>query len=301
MKQKLFIMKKIFLLILIIISVASIHSCKKKYIPEGPGNTPTGNTPKDVYVVGTMDGNGSGCWKNETFIPGFYATSIAVSGSDVYVASPEGYRKNGNLIPLEQPPVQATMFSDIVISGSDVYVVVHQLLFCNGGNVAKYWKNGRVILLTASYTCGEARAIAVSGSDVYVAGGEYNSNGKWVAKYWKNGNPLPLTDGSKWSETRGITVSGSDVYVLGFEETTTSGNTIRTGKYWKNGTAVPLAFIDGSQASAEVFDITVSGNDVYVAGNIGYFTNGVSKAAYWKNGTPVTLGNGNAYGIAVVP
>jgi hypothetical protein len=346
MKQKLFSMKKISLLILIIISVAAIQSCKKKYIPGGPGNT-----PKDVYVAGLMDGTGGGYWKNETYIPGFYCTSIAVSGSDVYVVSGEGYRKNGNIIPLEQPPYQATMFSDIVISGSDVYVVVHQLLFCNGGNVAKYWKNGRVILLTASYTCGEARAIAVSGSDVYVAGGEYNSIGKWVAKYWKNGNPipltdgsiyviangiavsgndvyvagfewngtryiakywkngnpLPLTDGSKWSETRSIAVSGSDVYVLGFEETTTNGTTIRIGKYWKNGTAVTLAFIDGSRATAEPYDITVSGNDVYVAGSIaidrglGPGNAWEGKAVYWKNGTPVILGNGYAYGIAVVP
>ena len=67
MKPRQFIMKKIFLLILIIISAAAIQSCKKKYIPGGPGNT-----PKDVYVTG-LDGNGGGgYWKNGTFIPGVW-------------------------------------------------------------------------------------------------------------------------------------------------------------------------------------------------------------------------------------
>src|SRR5687768_9914201 len=96
MKQKLFMMKKIFLLILIIISVAAIHSCKKKYIPGGPGNTPTGNTPKDVYVAGTMDGSGGGYWKNGTFKPGTDAGRIAVSGSDIYLTGgADYYWKNG--------------------------------------------------------------------------------------------------------------------------------------------------------------------------------------------------------------
>src|SRR5688572_25647309 len=105
MKQKLFIMKKTFLLILIIISVAAIHSCKKKYIPGGPGNPPTGNTPKDVYVAGSMDGIG-GYWKNETFIPGTGTGGgrIAVSGSDIYLTGgADYYWKNGTKIPMEPP------------------------------------------------------------------------------------------------------------------------------------------------------------------------------------------------------
>ena len=344
-------MKKISLLILIVISVATIYSCKK---PRPiPVSTLT-SSEVDIYVAGTMDGTG-GYWKNGTFIPGVWGGRIAVSGSDIYLTGGgDYYWKNGTKIPMEPPfafqPVNAEL-NDIVLSGSDVYVVVWEHTFCqaNVTRVAKYWKNGKAILLTGSNTCAAARHIAASGSDVYAAGSEYNSNRKEVAKYWKNGNPIPLTDGSifisvhgiavsgsdvyvagsewngtryiakywkngnaipltdgsKWSEARGIAVSGSDVYVLGFEEITTNGSTIRIGKYWKNGTAVTLAFTDGSQASAAPFDITVSGNDVYVAGHIlsGYNVNTgytVVKAVYWKNGTPVILGNGDAYGIAVV-
>ena len=347
-------MKKIFLLVLIIISVAAIHSCKK---PRPIPVSPLTGSEVDIYVAGTMDGSGTGYWKNKTFIPvpWFSGGRIAVSGSDVYLnGGPDYYLKNGTKIPMEPPfafqPVNAEL-NDIVVSGSDVYVVVWEHTFCqaNVTRVAKYWKNGKAILLTGSNTCAAARHIAVSGSDVYAAGSEYNSNGKevakywkngnpipltdgsvyiipngiavsgndvyvagsewngtrYIAKYWKNGNPIPLTDGSKWSEARGIALSGSDVYVLGFEEITTGGSTIRVGKYWKNGTAVTLAFIDGSRATAEPWDITVSGNDVYVAGfsgiNLRPGNVWESKAVYWKNGTPVILGNGSARGIAVVP
>ena len=56
LKPKLFIMKKIFLLILIIISVAAIHSCQKEISGE-PGNTPAGSEV-DVYVAGSEVNSG---------------------------------------------------------------------------------------------------------------------------------------------------------------------------------------------------------------------------------------------------
>jgi len=147
-----------------------------------------------------------------------------------------------------------------------------------------------------------AFAIAVSGSDVYVAGYAFNGNGMAVAKYWNNGNPVSLSDGSRHADAHAIAVSGSDVYVAGYaaegtELTDVNGNVYRNwiAKYWKNGN--PVSLTDGS-LYAQALAIAVSGSDVYVAG-FEYNGDGTSSLAkYWKNGNPVSLTDGSQYGFA---
>lgn len=159
------------------------------------------------------------------------------------------------------PPV------DIYVAGED-----------NG--MAVYWKNGQLIQLSASSES-VARAIAVVGTDVYVAGEEgdlfrYGSN---RAKYWKNGQEFYLT-GPTGAAATSIAVNGSDVYVAGWE--IIGSNTV--ARYWKNGQAFSLT--DGSGEGVAT-RIVVAGGDVYVAG----YEKGVAK--YWKNGQPVSLTDGS--------
>jgi len=145
-------------------------------------------------------------------------SSIAVSGTNVYAAGTHygvqglsngiaEYWKNGNLVILTDG-LRHALANSIAVSGTDVYVAGTQWdgkLYQNANgselrrSIAKYWKNGNLVNLTDGTVDAEARSIAVSGNDVYVAGFE---NG--VAKYWKNGTPVILGDISKYSEAHSI-------------------------------------------------------------------------------------------------
>ena len=171
-------------LILTLVAIA-FFSCKKSST-----NGPSANSVKGVYAAGYEQGGSTYIakyWKDGTEVKlsdgtkAAYASSIVVSGSDVYVA---GYEKNAN--------------------GNDILI-------------AKYWKNAEPINLTDGSRNAIASSITVAGSDVYVAG--YESNGtKLVAKYWKNGVGVLLSDGMTDAAAYSIYVSGSDVYSAGYEK-----------------------------------------------------------------------------------
>ena len=162
-------------------------------------------------------------WKNGNAInltdgtKGAQAWSIAISGNDVYVAGKEWsgrsyedengnpsqksiakYWKNGIPVILTDGTEDAITTS-INVSGTDVYVSGTEW---NGNSyqyqtngytyrksVAKYWKNGTQVNLTDGTEDAEAKSIAVSGTDVYVAG---TVNG--YATYWKNGVAVKLSN-----------------------------------------------------------------------------------------------------------
>jgi hypothetical protein len=94
-----------------------------------------------------------------------------------------------------------TIYSEatsIVVSGSDVYVVGYRF---GTNSVAMRWKNeGTAKSLSDDSTNAMAYSVAVSGGDVYVVGVQYNSSGEPVATYWKNDEaPVSLNGGTNTS------------------------------------------------------------------------------------------------------
>jgi hypothetical protein len=204
----------------------------------------------DVYLTGYSSYGttilGSVYWKNDVLIPlsgGQFATGIAFMNTDVYVCGNAGY----------------------LITGP-------------GGGYATqavYWKNGQIVNLgnPPSY----ARAIVISGSDIYIAG-IANVDSIYSAVYWKNGTLISLAN-VPYSVANAIAVSGSDVYVAG-----NIGSNGFQAVYWKNGTQISLENAIPSQANG----IAISGSDVYVAGLVTTGA-GTEAAVYWKNGVRTNL------------
>src|SRR5258706_2454930 len=157
-----------------------------------------------------------------------------------------------------------------------------------GYPIAKYWKNKAPVVLTTGPFGSYGISIAVSGSDVDVAGVEGNGPVD-VDKYWKNGVSIELTDGTRPAFVNSIFVDGNDVNVAGGE--TEPGVTV--GKYWKNG--IPVVLENGEMAQSTL----VLGTDVYVAG-WRYKTTQIDPthfvvnpvAMFWKSGTPTELTDG---------
>jgi hypothetical protein len=249
---------------------------------------------KDVYVAGHISpasdsGNGlylvgppvATVWKNgvEQALSGSIdgsvsrASSIQVSGSDVYVAGYEaidGSRtppvltvwKNGT------PQVLSDSLGNIeyclvFVSGNDVYASGK----AGTGYMSKIWKNG-VVQYAKDAT---VSSIFVSSGDIYEAGFENGESS--TATVWKNNEILyKFYDSKKQYRTtaNSIYISGGDVYVAGYEV---------QNKYvavlWKNGTPQNLGGGASPSAANSVF---VLGSDVYVAGYEGDI------AAVWKNG-----------------
>lgn len=214
---------------------------------------------------------------------------------DIYMGGELGdsttYWKNGKAISLDKKGMFANA---VTVSGKDTYlaglIAVKDSLTNNSTARAVYRKNGNIVFLTDGRTAAVATAIAVSGTDVYVAGYEYNGDKniaepvhsqKSIAKYWKNGIPVILTDGHANASATAIAVKGTDVYVAGYEK-----DEISVARYWKNGKQTALK-IDSNLSNganySEAYSIFIAGNDVYIAGTE------CGLAAYWKNGIPVLL------------
>ncbi len=162
-----------------------------------------------------------------------------------------------------------------------------------GTFVAMLWDDGRAIPLDEEHPS-SANAIAVAGSDVYVAGvaqlGEHSE-----AVYWRNGEVVRLTDGMQSSGANAIAVAGGSVYVAGYRE--------NEAMLWKEGEAIPLT-TGAIYAGALAMAVTESG--VYVAVVVGEQIEvepGVletrTTAKLWVNGVVQSLTDGQTVRRAI--
>ena len=140
-------------------------------------------------------------------------------------------------------------------------------------------------MLGDSTTFSEAKSIAVSGNDIYIAGREGTINNPKAA-FWKNGQKMIFADTVTFQVDMTALSSGTGVNPA-WVERNNSGVLLQ---YWGQGMSVPL------QETADNYlinSMALSGTDIYAAGyNFGSDVYGPFKAIYWKNGNLVQLTDG---------
>ena len=156
-----------------------------------------------------------------------------------------------------------------------------------------------------------AEAIAVSGTNVYLAGetNDRSTNPPSLPVYWApGGSPtqLPLPSNASTGSATHIAVSGSgDIYIVGYPVSRAqyySASNPVTPLIWKNGSLVGSSYLPlPSGDTGAVLDsgtvMVSSGNDVYLVGVTGIAPgtgfsldfNKQTHAVYWKNGVLTVL------------
>jgi len=178
---------------------------------------------------------------------------------------------------------------DKITGRGDVYVAGHELI--QDREVATVWRNGvaQHLKMDSGYDDSDALSVFVAGKDIYVSGteGQYGSLGQ-EATLWKNGTPQRLNERNV-SCANSVYVSDNNVYVAGYEWNTIAGTVNPFEKctpvLWKNGT--PQYLSNAKPDSQEASSVFVSGNDVYVVGEM--IKGRRQTPTLWKNGTPETL------------
>ena len=192
------------------------------------------------------------------------------------------YWQDGIPVPLVNDASTVAVVSAMAVAGTDIYALGMDSVFSSGGTL---WKNGVASNIVdpaqgpgaVPYTF---NAIALSGTDVYLAGTLAISSFNKSALLWKNGVPGAL--GSGFSATvNSVFVQGVDIYAAGDD----GGG----AKYWKNGVVYGLGSSSG-KAYANAIAVTPAG-EILVAGTV-LQNGGVQVATLWKNGVPVPLSDG---------
>jgi hypothetical protein len=219
----------------------------------------------------------------------FYPTGIAMINQDIKVVGVRIVNNKRRLslwangvvsdITTNNLEVQSPSITSI---GSDIYITAQQETFPNnsGWSIAKYWKNGTEVVLGDSVSQSMAMEIAVSGSEVLVAGYRFSK-----PCYWKNKSITYLANpnGNINGFTNTAVINGSDFYIGG-KLITSPGK--EQAVYWKNDIMIPLST---DNHTAAVFSMKIIRNDVYAVGFLQQASSSNKTALFWKNNTPTVL------------
>lgn len=272
----------------------------------------------DVYLAGVEKGqlqatvkvwtNGKAQTIMSTDLTMTEVVDMVVENGKVYVATSDAagrgahYWADGKSVELTSQFEKRVWATGIAVRGDDVYVSGYVEGKNRDRHLAVYWKNGVEHLLSEEHLLYQyyARTIAIINGEILIAGEARSEPVIWN----ESGVATPLEfDGETMNAAHyymgAMLQSGSDVYVHGDVVNIFTG--YRVMLYWKNGTAYyPIIRAHQTNLSKDLF---VKGNDVYIAGQVGFYDHAeggskINPAVYWKNGEMVLIGQPSQHGVA---
>jgi hypothetical protein len=296
--------------------------------------SPVTSTLSQIYTPGTWsDGtHAHACyWKGaevNTLTDGgdadTYATSITVSGTDVYVGGyyntssaptvyiPCYWKNGGAPQPLKHSDGYTARVTGIGVTSASLVVCSGYYTNGTGDTVACYWNNTDTrhdLNLSDNVTVAPkamAYGIVVANNDLWIVG-HYTSDGKTVPCCWKGTKayPLSLPTGAGNADVYAISTKGSDasgyLYCAGYYHDGTKNVPI----YWGiNNIENTTPTLDGykynmsapNNYDARAYAIFSSGDDLWIGGNYLNTASGssVSVPCYWKDGGRTNLTDGTS-------
>jgi hypothetical protein len=236
--------KRQFLMMTALICCLALVSCKKENV-NGPNNSndPTSGQTH-VYVAGSTSSYGdygpAVCWVDGTMQTldanaSDAALAVCVKGSDVYYGG-----SNGDHHPVIWKNSTPQVLSNDAGCVTNLKTANNKLYACGYvNNKPVYWVDGQMVQLPVNsgdeYAIIQAKAIFISGNDIYVAGTKYLSQSSGDGAYlWKNGVLQMLSD--KPADACDVCVIGNTVYVVGSEEYQSPGyEGFQKSVMWVNG------------------------------------------------------------------
>lgn len=213
------------------------------------------------------------CKKDRTTDEDFSGVYIAGTQRDSITGIDRAcYWKNGVITFNALPTGNSNYYANaIAINRGDVYTTGYANLASSWR--CQVWKNGQHLYELGDAYC-EGKALAIIGSDIYTGGQLLESSIRY-ALYWKNNSDVTMlgtATNNNPAFVHGFATSGTDLYAVGTID--------NAGKVWKNGIEISLPNSTVSDLKA----IAVSGNDIYITGNVGART-----IRYWKNNTSTDI------------
>jgi hypothetical protein len=177
---------------------------------------------------------------------------------------------------------------DTAATAKKLYVLTIEDNNTTGNAFIRYVADGVSKTITDGVTeTAFAEDMEVEGQDVYVlANREIIATGVDNMVVYKNGTPIYTLPYSDSFRPNCLAIQGGNVYLAGTGNDGLNGNRL---KLWKNGVFSNVT--DGAN-DVRVFDMQVSGNDIYLAGKEYNNASSYWQAKYWKNGTGMVLSAG---------
>jgi hypothetical protein len=240
--------------------------------------TPSSGFPNTTVIIKGANFNSTASDNLVKFNNGIATVVLASKDSLVVTAPMDG--TTGAVTVTAGGKTATGPFFTYLHDSVDVYATVR-------GDGVIYWKNAEEYFLSSvQNNIGGAYGIAISQSNVYIAG-----SANYIAGIWKNGveTVLPVSSSNSITEAKAIVVSDNDLYV--------AGSDAFIPVYWKNSIEHKLPVTGGGFINS----IAINGSDVYAAG---YTKTSTDNLVYWKNGVEKIIGNstvvnGGAMCIAV--